>query len=41
MSTFTIIVLIVTHIAAFAGGALVFRSNATKANKIIDTVKEK
>ena len=33
-------ILIITHIAAFVLGVLVFRNNSNKANSIIDAVKK-
>ena len=34
MTTFIIVSLITTHVAAFAAGALVFRNNSAKAARI-------
>lgn len=39
MSTFEIIVLIATHLAAFVLGALVFRNNISSVNNLISKGK--
>jgi len=35
-----VVVLIITHIASFIAGALIFRNNSKKANEVIDVIKK-